>query len=296
MNKKAKRKAFFICMAICLMNLSLAIKITERFNIKRVSNDRIHYSNELNVVVSKGHMEKQENKINEGLTEDKKEPFVLESNIKVAFKNKENDIEPLFFITVPVLCNMIKNRLIEENMLIPSSNKTWKKPMEILLDKDLEGIKNLSKAISREDIVRFLKNEDIKFKDDLSTEELLTGKGYVIEKERLIQLFEKYVDERWDELFPIMMDGLAIVKTEKGFQFTNPKKIASNENKLAKKETEWLMPDVRNLSMRNAIELLNKKTAKIKAFGHGFVVDQTPKPNEVVKGDGECILYGRLSN
>lgn len=303
MNKKAKRRAFFICLAICLMNLSLALKITDRFNIKRIDENVSHRTNDLSIMSSKIQEEKQEKKIvEEEQKGDKKEVQNLEATEKkVFFKNMENEVEPLFFITIPILCHMIKNKVLEQELLIPSSNNAWKKPFQIIRDRDREGIKNLSSLIGKGALIRFLKNEGIRYPDDSNAEALLAGIGYTLDKERLIEIFDKNVDKSWDDLFPFVVDKLAVVKTENGFKLVDPKKLAFTDKnftdkKEIKKDTQWTMPDFTGLPLRNAIERLNTKTARIRVFGSGFIIDQHPKPNEIVKIDDECILYGRTKN
>ncbi|HPP06757.1 MAG TPA: hypothetical protein PLW88_05260, partial [Syntrophorhabdaceae bacterium] len=240
---------------------------------------------------------KQEKTVVEEKKNDLKEMQTAENKeTKVNLKNEENEIEPMFFITIPIVCHMIKNKVLEQDVLIPSSNNTWKKPMQIIKDKDRIGIKNISKLIGKGPIIRFLKHEDIKFRDGLDTEALLAGTGYTLDKNRLIDTFNNHVDENWHELFPYVVDRLAVVKTEKGFKFMEAKKLDLLDKKDTNRDAQWIMPDLKNLPIRIAIEQLNTKTGRIKVFGSGFVIDQSPKPNEAVLGDGDCIIYGRMSN
>ncbi|HOP84957.1 MAG TPA: PASTA domain-containing protein [Syntrophorhabdaceae bacterium] len=302
MNKKAKRRAFFICLAICLMNLSLAIKITERFNIKRISDQVHHEASGLSIVAAKTQEGKQNDLIEEKKGEIKEvqavevKKSIEAKDIKVSLKNEDNEIEPMFFITVPIVCHMIKNKVLDRDVLIPSSNNTWKKPFQILKDKDREGIKNISNMIGKGVLTRFLKKEDIIYKEGLDAEALISGIGYVVSKDRLIGIFNKNVDESWYGLFPYMVDKFVIVKAEKGFEFSEAKSSGILDKRDTINDVQWIMPDLKNLPIRDAIEQLNAKTAKIKVLGSGFVIDQSPKPREIVKGDGECIIYGRMNN
>ncbi|MCX7965551.1 MAG: hypothetical protein N2596_02860 [Syntrophorhabdaceae bacterium] len=297
MNKKAKRKAFFICLTICLMNLLLAIKIPERFDIRRISEDMGSFSNNLSFMSPKTQFEKQEKRAIDVEIGNKNRAIPSEITDKeTALKNRENEIEPMFFISIPILSYMIKNKALEQDVLIPSSNNTWKKPFQIIRDKDREGIKNLSSLIGKGNIISFLKKVEISYNEGLDAEELLTGIGYTVDKERILAIFDENVDQGWDGLFPFIVEKHTIVKTEKGFKFADAKKIILSDKREVKSETEWIMPDLKDLPIRNAIEQLNTKTARIKVFGSGFVMDQYPKANEIVKSDGECILYGRMSN
>jgi len=300
MNKKAKRKAFFICLAICLMNFSLAVKITERFNIKRISDYAGHEASGLSIITAKTQeqknlIEKKKEEIKEVQAAEIKE--VKEArDIKDSLKNEENNIEPMFFIAIPIVCHMIKNKVLDRDVLIPSSNNTWKKPFQILKDKDREGLKNIANMIGKGALIRFLKNEGITYTEGLDAEALITGTGYVVYKDRLTGIFNKNVDENWYGLFPYVVDKFAMVKTEKGFELSEAKRSGLSDKREIIKDAQWTMPDLKNLPIRDAIEQLNIKTAKIKVFGSGFVIDQSPKPREIVKGDEECIIYGRMNN
>lgn len=54
-----------------------------------------------------------------------------------------------------------------------------------------------------------------------------------------------------------------------------------------------LMPDLRNLSIRSALERISSFDLKISIVGSGVVVDQTPKPGTRIKVGMECVLYCR---
>jgi hypothetical protein len=55
------------------------------------------------------------------------------------------------------------------------------------------------------------------------------------------------------------------------------------------------MPNLVNLSMRDAIEKLALHTSKIKVYGSGSVVEQNPKAFERTRGETECVIYGRTA-
>jgi beta-lactam-binding protein with PASTA domain len=61
-------------------------------------------------------------------------------------------------------------------------------------------------------------------------------------------------------------------------------------------ESEWRMPNLEGLPIKAAIDKLAAHTSRIKVHGSGFVVDQSPKAFERLKGNSECAIYGRLYN
>jgi hypothetical protein len=56
---------------------------------------------------------------------------------------------------------------------------------------------------------------------------------------------------------------------------------------------EWDMPNLLHLPMRTAVERLSPHTGRIRVMGSGDVVEQHPRSTERVRGEAECILYGR---
>ncbi|MCX8109741.1 MAG: hypothetical protein N3D15_00620 [Syntrophorhabdaceae bacterium] len=293
MNKRAKRKAFFICLTICIMYISLAINITERIKMARVSEAVINTQKDMTLSMPVPQTKKQQDKesINNRIKEAQPEQE------KTAVIKKDDDhIEPLFFISIPIVCYAIKKGILEKDTLIPCSNNTWKKPLQILQDRDEEGLRNLSKLIGRKDISDFLKREDIEHKEDINAENLLSGKGYVVNKARLSTIYEMHVGDGYDTLFPITLNDMIIRRTDKGFELVRSKSRMVEDRKEVRTEKEWIMPDLTNYSMRRALEKLNVNTGKIRIIGMGTVYDQSPKPHERVMGEVECILYGRVSN
>jgi len=296
MNKKAKRKAFFICLTICLLYISLAANITERIKMTRVSEAIGNTKTGMSVSLPVAQVKKQQEIAKESIDNKIKVPEPEKSENAPVIKSDDDHIEPMFFISVPIVCYSIKKRIIDRDTLIPSSNNTWKKPIQILEDRDMEGLKNLSRLIGRKDISDFLKREGIEHRDDITAESLLTGRGYVINKARFSAIYEMHVGEGYDTLFPIIFNGMAIKRTDKGFELVRSRTTITENKKEVRTEKEWIMPDLTNASMRKAVEMLNINTGKIKVIGMGTVYDQYPKPLERIKGEAECILYGRVNN
>lgn len=303
MNKKAKRKAFFICLTICLMYISLTVKITERFNMARLSQATNNIKTSGISLSAQAEQTKKQQAIEIPPARDVKETGSaisvtkeVEPDKTLSFKRDDDHIEPGFFMSIPIVCYLIKNRIIEQDVLVPSSGNTWKKPLKILEDRDIEGLKNLSRLVNRKEISDFLKKEGIEHKDDISTEDLITGRGYLVDKVRLRQIYGVYVGDGYDAILPIALNNMMIKKTSKGFEFLLTRQPVFDNRNENKAEKEWTMPSLINLPMRVALERLNVNTSRIKIVGMGSVYDQSPKPHETVKGESECILYGRVNN
>jgi exo-beta-1,3-glucanase (GH17 family) len=56
-----------------------------------------------------------------------------------------------------------------------------------------------------------------------------------------------------------------------------------------------MVPNLINLSVRAAIEKLASHTSKIKVYGNGNVVEQSPRAFERTRGETECTIYGRTA-
>ena len=91
--------------------------------------------------------------------------------------------------------------------------------------------------------------------------------------------------------FPSYKDGLGVMKGKNGFEFVRAKEAAKEQHD--REGTEWMMPNLSNLTIRAAIEKLSAKTAKIRVHGSGNVTDQEPKPFQRISGETECVIYGR---
>jgi hypothetical protein len=213
-----------------------------------------------------------------------------------AFVRDGTSAEPSLFIAIPIICYALREGLIEKEGLIFGrkegyNNSGWKKPLDILNDKDQEGLKSISKAIGKKQILSFLKKEGITHIEESTTEDIILGKGYVVEKKKLLDLYNKYVSADYQKIFPFFLDTVGIVKNGNSFEFVRPK--AASRERHEHVEEEWLMPNLTNLTIRDAIEKLSGRTAKIKVYGSGTVTDQQPKPFQRASGEAECVIYGR---
>ena len=205
-------------------------------------------------------------------------------------------MEPSLFIAIPIVVYAIKEGLIEKEGLIlirkeGYNNPSWKKPLDILKDKDEEGLKSVSKAIGKKQIFGFLRKEGITHVQDEGMEDVILGKGYGVEKKKLLGLYDRYVTADYQKLFPFYKDGLGVMKGKNGFEFVRAKEAAKEQHD--REGTEWMMPNLSNLTIRAAIEKLSAKTAKIRVHGSGNVTDQEPKPFQRISGETECVIYGR---
>ena len=76
-----------------------------------------------------------------------------------------------------------------------------------------------------------------------------------MEKEKLLSLYSKYVSEDFQCLFPFAMNGVAVVKTKQGFEFSRVREGQGIDRAKAE-DQEWMVPNLINLSVRAAIEKL----------------------------------------
>lgn len=297
MKKKANRRAFFVCIAICLLYISVAVKIPDKLSFKRISSGH----NSLNSMSIASQETSQKpvgveevapvKKITVETREHKKTPAPK-------IKEDADQTEPSLFISVPLVCFAIKERLIEKKGLVPAGsdskgNVIWKYPIDILKEKDEEGIRNLSKSIGTKNILGFFKREGIVFKETLSDEDMALGKGYSVDKNKLLAIYKNHVSDDCDVLLPYTLGITGITKLNGVYTFTKTKTEAKNQP--ARYEQEWVMPNLVNLPARKALEKLVLYTSRIKIIGNGIVVEQSPKPFERVRGDAECVIYGRAS-
>ncbi|MBA4416444.1 MAG: hypothetical protein C0392_00825 [Syntrophus sp. (in: bacteria)] len=342
MNKKAKRRAFFICAAIFVMYVMVGSGLQEKLSMKRIA-----------------HID-QEKPVNMGIYTQKPAartasfttpaaapaPVSVAKPVEVAtpkapaaiilppppvpasipgvvnahtatpltapkavappreavyaatsaFMRPEAFAEPSLFISVPIICHAIREGFIEKEGLIfikkdGYNNPKWKKTLDILKDKDEEGLRSISKAIGKKQILDFLKKEGITQKQGIPMEDIILGKGYGVEKKKLLSLYDKYVRADYPGLFPFSLEGLSIAQNRNGFEFQGQRDVAKERR--GKEDPEWMVPNLTNLTMKDAFEKLSAHTAKIKIYGSGNVVDQNPKPFQRTRGEAECIIYGR---
>lgn len=276
MNKKANRKAFFILVCIGLMYISMAFNLTDKFTMKRTLSGHAAAPQSLNVALPAA-----------GDTA---------ANPVRNVSSERTVIEPSLFIAIPIVLSAIQEGLIEKEGLILIKGETnaradFKKPFDILKDKDEEGLASIAGIIGKKQLLHLLKKDGITIKDDLELNDIILGKGYTIEKKALLAGFDNHVTDEHKGLFPFMFNGLEMTKTAKGFEMVETHKRAKMHSPSA--ETEWVMPNLINLPMKGALEKVSVRTSKIKIMGNGIVTDQQPKPNEKVRGDIDCTIYGR---
>jgi hypothetical protein len=207
-------------------------------------------------------------------------------------------VEPSMLIVLPVICLALKEGRIDKEGLIFSkkdgyNSGSWKKPADILKDHDEEGVKVLLHSIGKDSILETLRKEGIQIKPDVSPEQLMTGKGYTVEKKKLLSLYHRHVAEGYNELFPFMLSTVGVIKTKAGFELVEPTRSSRPAMK-AKEEEEWLMPNLANLPLRQAVEKLAAHTSRIKVYGSGVVIEQSPHAFERLRGESEVSIQGRL--
>ncbi len=276
MNKKANRKAFFILVCIGLMYISMAFNLTDKFTMKRTLSGHAAAPQSLNVAL----------------------PAAGDTAVNPVrnVSSERTAIEPSLFIAIPIVLSAIQEGLIEKEGLILIKGETnaradFKKPFDILKDKDEEGLASIAGIIGKKQLLHLLKKDGITIKDDLELNDIMLGKGYTIEKKALLAGFDNHVTDEHKGLFPFMFHGLEMTKTAKGFEIVEKDRHTKINSPVA--ETEWVMPNLINLPMKGALEKVSVRTSKIKIMGSGIVTDQQPKPNEKVRGDIDCTIYGR---
>ncbi|MBA4389676.1 MAG: hypothetical protein C0399_01900 [Syntrophus sp. (in: bacteria)] len=276
MNKKANRKAFFILVCIGLMYISMVFNLTEKFAMKRTLDGHAAVPQNLNVAI----------------------PAIGEAsgNPVRNLPSERTVIEPSLFIAIPIVLSAIKEGLIEKEGLILIKGETnaradFKKPFDILRDKDEDGLVSIAGIIGKKQLLHLLKKDGISIKDDLELSDIILGKEYTIEKKSLLASFDNHVTDEYKDLFPFVSNGFEIAKTSKGFEIVETRGRAKINSQPA--ETEWVMPNLINLPMKGALEKVSMMTSKIKLVGSGIVTDQQPKPYEKVRGDIDCTIYGR---
>ena len=208
-------------------------------------------------------------------------------------------IEPSLLISIPVVCYAIKEGWIEKEGLIfgkkdAYNNVIWKKPIEILKDHDEDGVRSILTTIGQKRIVEFIRKEGLSPASELSADDIILGKGYRVDEAKLIAMYNKYVGTMCDDLFPFSLRGIRIMKGKYGFEITRGKEAPKDDKKTA--EAEWMMPNLANLPIRLAIGKLSVHTGRIKVYGNGHVVSQSPRAFERLRGEQECVIQGRVES
>ena len=275
MNKRANRKAFFILLCIGLMYLSMVFNVTEKFSMKRTLNPH---------TVAKPA----------GFSGTLPERATVAGHL--APSETDLTIEPALFVAIPIVSLAIRDGLIEKEglILIKKANNVkadFKRPLEILKDKDEEGLISIAGFIGKKRLLYLLKKEGISAQDDPELSDIILGKGYTIEKKTLLSLFDKYVTEEYNGLFPFVCNNMEMTKNANGFEMAETRERGKIQTQIT--AAEWIMPNLSNLPIKEALEKLALKTSRVKIYGSGVVTDQNPKSFEKMKGEAQCVIYGR---
>ena len=317
MNKATNRRALAVYLVICLLYVSVAFRIPEKLSMKRIDAGSGGSSHGTKIPESiepgraEGHAEKIIPKdatssppaiaiVAEGshvpagtsarsVSENVSPPVTAASGSSM--------VEPRLFISIPITCYAIKEGWLDREALIFSrkdgQNNLWLKPLDILKQQDESGLKHLVTIIGKNRIKEFLKKEDVDIRGDLSPEDIMLGRGYAIERKKLLSLYDRFVPEECNDLFPLVVGQGGVARGKEGFRFVSSAEAAKIRTERA--DEEWRMPNLSGLPIKLAIDNLAVHTARIKVYGSGLVVDQHPKPFERLKGDTECAIYGRLA-
>jgi hypothetical protein len=323
MNKATNRRALAVYLAICLLYVSVAFRIPEKLSMKRIGIKNAP-SHGIKPQGSRDtdRAEPRARKIMEEERESShpvtsfpieaspaaaapvartplgsERPMPPEKSSPLSTARGDSKIEPRLFISIPITCYAIEKGWLDRETLIFSrkegQNNSWSKPLDILKQQDEDSIKALVTVIGRTRLKEFLKQEAVDFREDLSPEDIMLGRGYLIPKKSLLALYDRFVHEECDDLFPLALAQGGVVKGAQGFRFVSAAEAARIRTE--EEEKEWGMPNLAGLSIKVAIDKLAAHTSRIKVHGSGFVVDQAPKPFERLKTNSECAIYGRLS-
>jgi hypothetical protein len=282
MNKKSKKRAFFVYAVICLLYVSVTLRLPDKMSMKRTTDEyRPPSKGMILPAVDAGQDEAVA-------------PATAKCDEPV-YSGPER-IEPSLLIAVPVICSAIREGWVEKEGLIfvkkdAYNNVTWKKPVEILKEHNEEGIRNILSAIGQKRVLQMVRKAGIDIPPALSADQAMFGRGYTVEARRLLALYETYVGTMCDELFPFVVNEAQITRDDSGFHLLYGKVAPREADRSG--AAEWMMPNLVNLPIRTAITRLSPHTANIKVHGSGFVCEQSPRPFERLKGERECIIQGR---
>jgi len=325
MNKATNRRALTVYLVICLLYICVAFRIPEKLSMKRIAAkpDGPSHGMSMRESTEPGKAEARADEVVEKKVPRPSSAIALASEgslppaassaraLRTADARSASDntsplvtavngssmVEPHLFISVPITCYAIKEGWLDREALIFSrkegQNTIWLKPLDILRQQDESGLKHLVAIIGKNRIKEFLKSEAADIKGDLSSEDMMLGRGFVIEKKKLLSLYDRFVSEECNDLFPLVLAQGGVAKGKEGFRFVSLAEAARMHTE--SEGEEWSMPNLAGLPIKLAIDHLAVHTARIKIYGSGFVVDQHPKPFERLKGDTECAIYGRLT-
>lgn len=314
MNKKSRKRAFLVCVVLCLINVSVTFRLTDKMSMKRISAEQANASHgalmpvpytetDCNAPPQRALSPVTASPVSAQSDGTSKGPAASNTRSPLADGRYADvgrpGIEPSLLISVPVVCHALKEGWIEKEGLIFGkkdvyNNVVWKKPLEILRDRDEDGLRSIFSTIGQKRVLEFMKQEGINPSGGLSAEDITLGRGYRIDREKLVSLYNRNAGPECDEVFPFYLKNTGIAKGKSGFEITNGLDTARDARKTV--EPEWMMPNLASLPIRTAIGKLSTYTTKIKVYGSGYVTDQSPRPFERLKGDQECIIRGRTEN
>ena len=322
-NKAINRRALAVYLVVCLLYVSVAFRVPEKLSMKRIGARPGVSSGDMSIHGSFGssgqdpqRKEATEEEAHEAAharetgseaASDESAPAAPGAGTAperqapdkpshVAGTRTGSALEPRSFIAVPITCYAIREGWVDKETLILSrkdgKKSVWLKPFDILREHDEDGIKGILNIIGKSRLKEFLKQEGITPGADLTPEEIMLGKGYLIEKKQLLALYTRLVPDECNDLFPLTLPEGVLVKDKQGFRLLSSAEVA--RVRTGQEESEWRMPNLDGLSIKLAIDKLAVHTGRIKVHGSGFVVDQSPRAFERLKGDSECTIYGRL--
>ncbi|MBP1733491.1 MAG: hypothetical protein H6Q55_3920 [Deltaproteobacteria bacterium] len=323
MSKATNRRALAVCVAITLLYVSVAFKLPEKLSMRRMAEKQdppvremsIHGSNAQAESVEPAEVSTAPSAQDADVRPDRPEQPASSAQALPAGPTEEqkvskekgpvpsisataSSIEPRMLISVPVTCHAINEGWIDKEGLIFSRKDgqtiLWLKPLDILKQQDEEGIKQILKAIGKNRLTEFFRKQGIEVRKELQPEEMMLGRGYLIEKRKLLALYNQLVPDACSDLFPLVLTHGGVVKGRQGFQLVSAQE--ASRMRAHKEEADWRMPNLTGLPLKVAIGKLAPHTSKIKVYGSGFVVDQSPRPFERLKGDKECSIHGRLQS
>jgi hypothetical protein len=312
MNRKSRKRASFVYAILCLFYATIMFRIPEKLSMTRTSDAHVVPSNSsilplpnTNVVEKRLPPEGAPSytpipSTAAGTTEGMKTPEVVEAPAPVSLvrpaNGNQSGIEPSLLISIPVICHALREGWLERDSLIFAkkdayNNVSWRKPLEILKEHDEEGIKNILNTIGQKRVLDFMKREAICPNGALNAEDVLVGKGYAVDRGKLIAMYEKYVGKTCDDIFPFSDGLLGITKDSRGKFRLIAGRPQGESSKVAKQE--WMMPNLTGMTMRAAIDKLTVQTSNVRVRGYGLVVSQSPRPFERLKGEAVCVIEGR---
>jgi len=310
MNKGTNRRALAVYLVVCLLYVSVGFRIPEKLSMKRIG-VKTGRSTHAQDIQGSAERNLSADPTVEGIIEKVATPPpaqavthqagtraapAVKAPLPTAMKNASG-IEPHFLISIPVTCYAVREGWVDRDALIFSKktgqNSIWLKPLDILKQQDEDGLKSLVTLIGKNRLKEFFKKEAVDIKADLSPEDMMLGRGYTVEKKKLLSMYNRFVQEDCIDLFPVVLAQGGVIRNKEGFQFVTS--TEAGRMRKDQEEEEWRMPNLSGLPIKVAIDRLVVHTAKIKVHGNGVVVDQSPKPFERLKGDSACAVYGRLA-